>query len=184
MLQELDTAIYNRLQGITLLDEDDVAQTVPIIIKAPETEFKDVELPAVSVALIDIRYAPERQDWIHQEEIDIVGGVAYKKDMPIPYDILFQISTYTEYLEDDRSIQAQLLKKLPPRTYLEVDVLGATPLSQSYYMFLQGYGEGDIIGDKRIYRKIFTYLVPVELDFDMMQEVKLVQEALITGEQL
>jgi len=178
MLNELDTALYDRLDGITVIDKDGNPQSVAIILKAPEEEFKLEEIPGISVGLVDIRYAPERQDWIRSETINLVDNTAVIKDMHKPYDIMFQIAVHSTYSEDDRSLQEQVLQKLPPRTYIDVG-------DESFYVFLTSpFVESDILGDRRIFRKIGTYLIAAELDPTEEREVKLVLERLATFSQL
>ena len=179
IIDELDLALSNRLLHIQVTNEVGVLTDMPVVVKAPEKEFIPEVIPTVLVSLIDIRYDPVRQDWGSEVGYTRINGrdVATVQNAPTPYEIVYQVGVFTLFQEDDRKAGQTMLKRLPPRTYIST-------ATDSYYAFLTSFAENDIIGDRRIFRKFYTYSIFAELEPSEAIVVKLVKERLLTLKQL
>ena len=179
IIEELDLALSNRLLHIQVTNEAGVLTDIPVIVKAPEKEFVPEVIPSILISLIDVRYDPVRQDWGNEVGAAVVNGrnVATVQDAPTPYEIVYQIGIFTLFQEDDRSAGQTMIKRMPPRTYIST-------ANDSWYVFLTSFGENDIIGDRRIFRKFYTYSIFTELEPNEATIVKLVKERIVTLENL
>ena len=179
-----DEAIKNYLQGMVVADEKSAANNGPTeTIKTrpvkvwfgyPDVEARAQEFPFVTIDLIDVVPANDRQvqgklhDGDYRGTITAVPGLAYQYDYPIAYDLIYQLTTYARHPRHDRAILFQMWNKFPSK-------YGVLPVSNQLgteyskrSMFVDGYAKRDTFedaesGNRRLLRNVFTLRVVSEM---------------------
>lgn len=165
-----DAAIKNFLQGLTVADEKAPVRPVKVWFGYPDVEIRTQSYPYIIIELIDIRAAKERQssgifyDSDNRGTIASVEGVTYRYSVPLPYDLVYQVTSYSRHPRHDRAILFQLQQKFPSQYgTLEVPNDLGTETAQRH-MFLDGFIKRDQIEDgKRLFRNVHTIRVVSEM---------------------
>jgi hypothetical protein len=168
-----DAALKTSLSGITVADEKSANRPVNVWFGYPDVEIRTQNFPFITIDLISMRNATERQssgeiyDSNLQGTVAPVSGVFYKYEIPIAYDLIYQITSYSRHPRHDRAIIFQLNQKFPAmRGHLAVpDALGTSTAYR--HMFLESFYKNDAAegenGNKRILRNIYTVRVVSEM---------------------
>lgn len=179
-----DEAIKNYLQGMVVADEKSAANNGPtgpiktrpvkVWFGYPDVEARAQEFPFVTIDLIDVVPANDRQvqgklhDGDYRGTITAVPGLAYEYDYPIAYDLIYQLTTYARHPRHDRAILFQMWNKFPSK-------YGVLPVSNQLgteyskrSMFVDGYAKRDTFedaesGNRRLLRNVFTLRVVSEM---------------------
>ena len=165
-----DAAIKNYLQGMTVADEKAPVRPVKVWFGYPDVEVRTQSYPYVVVELVDIRAANERQISGMNYDSDNRGTVApnpntvYRYQIPLPYDLVYQISAYSRHPRHDRAILFQMQQKFPSQ-YGSLPMPNALNTESAYrHMFLDGFLKRDQIEDgKRLFRSIYTVRIVSEM---------------------
>ena len=172
-----DLALKTLLSGITVDDDKTSPRTIKVWFGYPDIEVRDQTFPFITIDLIDILAANDRQTSGHLEDNDYQGtispvtGYAYSYDIPIAYDLVYQITTYARNPRHDRSLIYQLMNKFPSKYgYLIVpNQLGTQNSSRS--MFLDGFVKRDAVqsdtGNRRLLRnalsvRVVSQMTPIQ----------------------
>jgi len=169
-----DAALKSALSGMTVTDEKTANRSVAVWFGYPDVEIRDQLFPFVTIDLISISQANDRQHsgWIYDS--DNHGTVTsptsnnfYTYEMPIAYDLVYQITSYSRHPRHDRAIILQLNKKFPGmRGRLAVPNDAGTEVSHRH-MFLDSFYKSDRAegehGNKRLLRNIYTVRVVSEM---------------------
>lgn len=179
-----DDALKTYIQGMVVADEKSAATNGPTgTIKTrpvkvwfgfPDVEARAQEFPFVTIDLIDIVPANDRQvqgrlvDNDYRGTIPPVTGFLYEYDYPIAYDLVYQLTTYARHPRHDRAILFQMWNKFPAK-YGKLPVkneLGTQTAQRS--MFVDGYAKRDTFedaesGNRRLLRNVFTLRVVSEM---------------------
>jgi len=165
-----DAAIKNFLQGLTVADEKAPVRPVKVWFGYPDVEIRTQSYPYLIIELIDIRAAKERQssgifyDSDNRGTIAPAAGVTYRYSVPLPYDLVYQVTSYSRHPRHDRAILFQLQQKFPSQ-YGTLEVpndLGTETAKR--HMFLDGFIKRDQIEDgKRLFRNVHTIRVVSEM---------------------
>ena len=168
-----DEALKGYLQGMTVADEADPERPVRVWFGYPDIELRAQQFPFITIDVIDIRQAFERQTsgFVYDEDFQgttpAQGGLYYKYDVPIAYDIEYQVTSYSRHPRHDRQIVFQMTHKFPGKWgYLPVpNELGTHTAYR--HMFLESFVKRDTVepdlGNKRLFRNVFTIRVVSEL---------------------
>jgi len=179
-----DEAIKAYLQGMVVADEKSAANNGPTeTIKTrpvkvwfgyPDVEIRAQEFPFVTIDLIDIVPANDRQvqgklhDGDYRGTIPAVPGQIYEYDYPLAYDLIYQLTPYSRHPRHDRAILFQMWNKFPSK-------YGVLPVSNELgtqyskrSMFVDGYAKRDTFedaesGNRRLLRNVFTLRVVSEM---------------------
>jgi len=106
-----DLALKTYLAGMTVSDEKNMGRPVQVWFGYPDVEIRDQKFPFVTIDLLDIVPANDRQiqgrlsDADYQGTIAASGSLIYTYDVPVAYDIVYQVTSHS------RSPQLQLLMK-------------------------------------------------------------------------
>ena len=165
-----DAALKNYVQGLTVADEKAPVRPVKVWFGYPDVEIRTQSYPYLIVELIDVRAARERQlsgllyDNDNRGTIAPVEGVAYLYGIPLPYDLTYQVTSYSRHPRHDRAIILQLQQKFPSQYgTLEVPNELGTQIAKRH-MFLDGFIKRDSIEDgKRLFRNVFTVRIVSEM---------------------
>jgi hypothetical protein len=165
-----DAALKNYLQGMVVSDEKAPVRPVKVWFGYPDVEIRTQSYPYVVVELIDIRAANERQISGMNYDSDNRGTVAantnrtYRYQIPLPYDLVYQISAYSRHPRHDRAILIQMQEKFPSQ-YGSLLIPNALNTESAYrHMFLDGFLKREQIEDgKRLFRSVYTVRIVSEM---------------------
>lgn len=168
-----DAALKAYLAGMTVTDEKEASRSVQVWFGYPDVEVRSQQFPFVTIDVIDMRQAFERQTSGIYYDVDYMGttpqvaGQTYRYEIPVAYDIVYQITTYSRHPRHDRQIVFQMTHKFPGKWgYLPVDdELGTSTAYR--HMFLESFVKRDTVepdlGNKRLFRNIYTIRVVSEI---------------------
>jgi len=169
-----DLALKTLLQGMTVSDEKNASRQVKVWFGYPDVEVRTQEFPFVTIDLIDMIPANERQtsgmltDNDYRGTIAPISGRTYSYEIPVAFDLVYQITTYARNPRHDRAIIHQLTTKFPSK-YGKLAVPNQLGTETAYRsMFLDGYTkldgvEEDTGGARRILRNALTVRVISEM---------------------
>jgi len=165
-----DAALKNYLGGLTVSDEKAPVRPVKVFFGYPDVEITVQTYPYITLELIDVRVAKDRQTTGRMYDSDNRGTVApvvnrvYGYDMPIPYDLVYQVSSYARNPRHDRAILFQMQQRFPAQ-YGSLEVSNALGTETAYrHMFLDGFVKRDMIEDgRRLFRNAYTVRVVSEM---------------------
>ena len=178
-----DAALKNYLGGMEVSDEKSAHRPVLVWFGFPDIEVRTQTYPYMTIELIDIKVARERQSTGRMYDSDNRGTVApetntvYGYDMPVPYDLVYQISTYSRHPRHDRAIIFQMQHKFPAQ-YGSLQVPNALGTETGYrHMFLDGFLKRDMSEEgRRLFRNVYTVRVVSEMTpFDASSALSTVQ---------
>jgi hypothetical protein len=161
------------LQGMTVSDEKNANRQVKVWYGYPDIEIRAQDFPFLTIDLIDIRPARERQtagvftDNDYQGTVAPVSNRSYTYEVPVALDLTYQLTTYARHPRHDRGIITQLFQKFPNnRAHLPVpNDLGTATAYR--HMFVDEFTKRDTVegenGNKRLLRNIYTVRVMSEL---------------------
>jgi len=165
-----DLALKTLLTGIVVADDKNATRSVGVWFANPDLESRAQSYPYITIELLDFDPATYRQhsgifvDNDLQGTITPVTGTDYIYEIPVAWDLMYQITTYSRHPRHDRAIIAHLLNKVfvSKRGYLTVpNDLGTE--SSYRHLILEEFTKRDTIEDnRRLYRNVFTVTVSSE----------------------
>jgi len=176
-----DSALKTHLNGITVSDDKSNNRPVKVWYGFPDVEVRDQSFPYITIDLIDILPANERQTYGFITDTDNLGTVTpganyvYTNQIPVAYDLIYQITSFSRHPRHDRSIIYQLMTKFPSKySRLKVytpDGTGFTIRS----MFVDGFVKRDTVegetGNRRLLRNVYTVRVVSQMTPDVANAV-------------
>ena len=168
-----DLALKTHLAGLVVADEKSSSRQVKVWFGYPDVEVRDQAFPFVTIDLIDIVPANDRQhqgvyiDNDYRGTIAPVNGILYSYDAPIAYDLIYQVTSYTRHPRHDRAVMYQLMNKFPSK-YGKLAVPNELGTQTGYRsMFLDGFVKRDAVdgetGNRRLLRNVWTLRVISEM---------------------
>ena len=165
-----DWALKERLKGIIVTDEKNASREVPVWFAIPDLESRSQSYPYITVELIGIRWASYRQTSGEMVDNDLQGTVApvagkgYTYEMPVPWDLVYQVNVWTRHPRHDRAILKHLLTKVFPanRGYLAVSNELGTDTSYRHLILEEFVKRDTVENGRRLFRSIFTATVSSE----------------------
>jgi hypothetical protein len=169
-----DQALKTILGGITVVDEKNGSRPVGVWFSTPDIESRAQSYPYITIELLDMQQAKNRQhsgiyvDNDLQGTIAPVTGTSYFYESPVTWNLVYQITTYARNPRHDRTIMAYLLNGVfvSDRGYLPV--LNDLGTETSYrHLLLEEFTKRDTIEDgRRLHRNVFTVTVSSEGNVD------------------
>ena len=185
-----DTALKALLQGMTVGDEKTASRPVKVWFGYPDVEVRAQEFPFVTIDLIDMIPANDRQtsgqlvDNDYRGTVAPIAGKTYRYEVPVAFDLIYQITTYARHPRHDRAMMFQLTHKFPSKYggLLVPNELGTE--TSRRHMFLDGFAKRDAVdgetGNRRLLRNIYTVRVISELTpLDAGRRASRVEEVLV-----
>lgn len=168
-----DKALKNHLAGLTVGDEKNGARQVKVWFGYPDVEVRDQSFPFVTIDLIDVIPSNERQSSGFTYDADYNGTVAinssgaYGYEIPIAYDLVYQVTSYSRHPRHDRALIFQLLNKFPSK-FGKLPVPNQLDTEIGYRsMFLDGFAKRDAVdgetGNRRLLRNVLSVRVVSEM---------------------
>jgi hypothetical protein len=168
-----DLALKGYLQGMKVGDEKNSDRPVKVWFGYPDVEVRAQEFPFATIDLIDIVPANDRQnsgywsDSDYQGTIAPVDAISYRYEIPIAYDLVYQVSTYSRNPRHDRALLYQMATKFPSK-YGKLAVPNELGTEIGYRsMFLDGFVKRDAVdgetGNRRTLRNVYTIRVVSEM---------------------
>lgn len=168
-----DAALKSHLAGLTVADEKSSTRQVKVWFGYPDVEVRAQEFPFITIDLIDINPANDRQnsgvmyDKDYNGTVTPVTGFFHKYDIPVAYDLVYQITSYARHPRHDRAIMLQLLNKFPSK-FGKLAVPNQLGTETGYRsMFLDGFVKRDAVdsetGNRRLLRNALSVRVVSEM---------------------
>lgn len=170
-----EIALKSRLQGMTVNDyaaDQTVSGTrsVEVWFTIPDVEVRQMTYPGITIGLLDIRPAMDRQHSGRLIDGDFNGTETetatsvYRYDIPVAYDLIYQITTWARHPRHDRAIIQKMLTKFPAK-YGKLPVPTENGLYTAYRsMFLDEFVKLDYVEDnRRTYKNSYTVRIVSEL---------------------
>jgi hypothetical protein len=168
-----DAALKAHLAGMTVSDEKSGARQVKVWFGYPDVEVRAQEFPFVTIDLVDINPANDRQNSGVMYDSDYNGTLAlaatgyYKYTIPVAYDLVYQITSYARHPRHDRALMMQLLNKFPSK-FGKLAVPNYIGTETGYRsMFLDGFVKRDAVdsetGNRRLLRNALSVRVVSEM---------------------
>jgi hypothetical protein len=165
-----DLALKTLLTGIVVADDKNATRSVGVWFSNPDLESRAQSYPYITIELLDFDPATYRQHSGVFQDNDLQGTIApsgnivYNYEIPVAWDLMYQITTYSRHPRHDRAIIAHLLNQvfISKRGYLAVPNDLATETSYRH-LILEEFTKRDTIEDnRRLYRNVFTVTVSSE----------------------
>lgn len=180
-----DLALKTHLAGVTVSDEKSASRQVKVWFGYPDVEARAQEFPFITIDLIDIVPANERQQQGRFSDTDNrgtqtpVADSTFTYDVPIAYDLIYQVTSYTRHPRHDRAVMYQLMNKFPSK-YGKLAVPNELGTETSYRsMFLDGFAKRDSVegetGNRRLLSNVWTLRVISEMSAAAAIAIKTVQ---------
>jgi hypothetical protein len=119
-----EEALKDILKGMQVSDKKDATRQVGVWYGQPDTEIRQQSYPYITINLVGINEAMERQHrGIHDysnytfDTAPSAGTTARVGELPIPVNLDYQISTYSRQPHHDRQIIGELIGKRIPMRY-------------------------------------------------------------------
>jgi hypothetical protein len=169
-----DLALKTLLGGITVTDEKNNSRAVGVWFANPDVESRSQSYPYITIELINMEPAKDRQHSGIFEDNDLQGTIAptsgftYFYESPVTWKLIYQVTTYARHPRHDRTILAYLLNNvfLSDRGYLPVPNDLGTETGYRH-LLLEEFVKRDTIEDnRRLHRSVFTVSVSSESDVD------------------
>jgi len=168
-----DLALKSLLQGMVVGDEKNAERPVKVWFGYPDVEIRAQEFPFVTIDLIDVVPANDRQTSGKMSDPDYRGtilpeaGYTYSFDIPIAYDLVYQVSTYARNPRHDRALLYQMFNKFPSK-FGKLAVPNQIGTETGYRsMFVDGFVKRDAVdgetGNRRTLRNVYTVRVISEM---------------------
>lgn len=165
-----DEAIKAILRNIYVADEKNNAREVGVWFANPDVESRQQSYPYLTVELVDVNWAANRQHSGEMVDNDRQGteipvnSVAYRYETPVAWDLRYQIVSYARHPRHDRQIVTAIItNKFPAnRGFLYVSNEIGTESSWRH-VTLEDFVKRDTIEDgRRLFRNVFTVTVTSE----------------------
>jgi hypothetical protein len=165
-----DLALKTALSGIVVVDEKNSSRTVGVWFSTPDIESRAQSYPYITIDLIDTNHAKYRQtsglfkDNDAQGTVAPIAGKTFIYEVPIAWDLKYQITTYSRHPRHDRAILASLLNNVFPATRGYLAVPNDLGTETSYrHLIVEDLIKRDTIEDgRRLYRNVFTISITSE----------------------
>lgn len=168
-----DKALKSHLQGMVVSDEKITERPIKVWFGYPDVEVRAQEFPFVTIDLIDIVPANDRQTSGKMSDPDYRGtlvpesGITYVFDIPVAYDLVYQVTTYSRNPRHDRALLYQMFTKFPSK-YGKLAVPNQIGTEIGYRsMFVDGFVKRDAVdgetGNRRTLRNVYTVRVISEM---------------------
>jgi hypothetical protein len=183
-----DAALKAHLASMTVSDEKNATRPVQIWFGYPDVEARAQAFPFVTIDLIDIVPANDRQHSGVMYDIDnngtrTPGDVMYSYDMPVAYDLIYQVTSYSRHPRHDRALMFQLLNKFPSK-FGKLAVPNQLGTETGYRsMFLDGFVKRDAVegetGNRRLLRNALSVRIVSEMSPTLVNSRTTVSEVFV-----
>jgi hypothetical protein len=183
-----DAALKRRLSNLSVSDDRTAVRVPKVFFRYPEGETEN-EYPFITIDLLDIAYAPQRQEsertyyyngsgdgvatnlYFYPSEMDEAamaaqadGGVL-TTDQFVPVDLVYQVTTHCRSQRHDRQLTMLILRRVFPlrRGFIEVPEDGTVRRCD-----LMDWRNTDVLDQeaayrKHIFRKAYTVVINAEI---------------------
>ena len=168
-----DLALKSLLQGMVVGDEKTAERPVKVWFGYPDVEVRAQEFPFITIDLIDVVPASDRQTSGKMSDPDYRGtvapeaGITYVFDIPVAYDLVYQVTTYARNPRHDRALLYHMFNKFPSK-FGKLAVPNQIGTEIGYRsMFVDGFVKRDAVdgetGNRRTLRNVYTVRVISEM---------------------
>lgn len=165
-----DKALKTLLSGMMVSNDKPTPTLTPVgtWYGQPDLEVRKQSYPYLTIDLIDIREATERAmrnevtlPYVPDGDTAPTDGTVVRYDFPIPYDLYYQVRTWTRHPRQDRQIMSELLKRRLPSRYGSLYIPEDDTVRS---LFMTGMIKRDTTEDqRRLFSTVFNVRVFTEL---------------------
>jgi hypothetical protein len=168
-----DLALKTHITGLTVSDEKNAARVVKVWFGYPDVEVRSQDFPFITIDLVDVVPANDRQHQGQINDSDYRGTIApianksFTYEMPVAYDLVYQVTSYCRHPRHDRTLMYKLADKFPSK-YGKLAVPNFLGTETGYRsMFLDGFVKRDAVdgetGNRRLLRNVYMVRVISEM---------------------
>ena len=168
-----DLALKTHVTGLTVSDEKNASRTVKVWFGYPDVEVRSQDFPFITIDLVDVAPGNDRQHQGMITDNDYRGTIApiadksFTYEVPVAYDLVYQVTSYSRHPRHDRALMYQLANKFPSK-YGKLAVPNFLGTQTGYRsMFLDGFVKRDAVdgetGNRRILRNVYMVRVLSEM---------------------
>ena len=172
-----DDALKAMLGGITVSDEKSGYTPRPVVVyfSIPDIEVRQQTYPYITIDLVDIVQASDRQHagiWYDSDNNGTAtpnNNVIYRYYTPATYDLIYQVTSYSRHPYHDRAIMVQILRDRFSGKFGSLAVPNGLGTEVGYRsIFLEEFTKRDYVADaseggRRLFRNVFTVRVISEM---------------------
>lgn len=187
-LLDEDAALKEKLQGLVVIDTNNAERPVDVFYREPQKEVRTVRYPYITLYLTAIQRDPMREQRgiidpaslyaIPGYNPDGVATTAARSEMPIPVNLIYNVTTHTRNPIHDRQLVWALTRfdRLSWRSgYIDVGDEATGTVRPLTLMSISPADMKDAQSDP-IFRKVFTVIVASEVLDDRVLEIERVLE--------
>ena len=165
-----DAALKEILKGFHVQDEKNSNREVGVYYAMPDTELRSQSYPFMTIEMIDTNWAAYRQssgiyvDDSLQGTQEVNNVDVYTYEMPVAWDVVYQVTSYARHPIHDRQIISYLLNTIFPSRRGFLPILDDNGDVTTYrHLILEEFTKRDTVLDgRRLYRNVFTVTVSSE----------------------
>lgn len=165
-----DNALKQALKGIIVTDEKNASREVGVWFANPDVETRTQSYPYMTIEMIDFRRAGYRQSSGIMTDTDAQGtipeqnNVSYTYGIPVPWDLVYQITAYSRHPRHDRAISMYLLNNIFPGQHGYLAIKDDLGVNTGYrHMILEEFAKRDTVENgRRLHRSVFTVSITSE----------------------
>lgn len=178
---QLNKALKTLIPTVVMThDESGQLVPIPVVIRTPEPEFEVEKFPSATISSYDERFAQFRYtDSRVVVYKDYDRSVAVIEESAKPYSLYYQIDFWAQYQEDIDTMTMMWSSKF--KKHNSLTVIDSSGVERSCYMRLVKIAKADTVSDRndRIFHRVYSYEIWVELDENPLMEVPLVRKQII-----
>jgi len=177
--KQVDKALIESVnQNIYYLDSEDNQISLPCFVRLPDTEIKVESFPCATLYPFLVKADPQRM--LERSKVvvskDIENGIAEVEKRIKAYNLFYQIDFWAKYYED-----IQLITMLWANLYSKFNTLSVIDTDDNNRIchMIEFPNSGEVMDtvrqdNERILRRTFSYMIKVEVDENISEEVKIV----------
>lgn len=193
-IPDFDDFFLAKLATITVPDERGTLKPITATYYLPgkeKSEDADSKRPAIVMSQYDMIHDEARECSAVKLKVGGNSTEVSVKDAPIPMNLYYEFRILSDFKEHNVLMEAQFLRMFPPRGAIVLrDPADGT--EDAYDCFLSQVIPGDSYlqtnnsgaTSKRIFRRIYRYVVKTETDFGQVETYKRVLDRIISAKKL
>lgn len=177
-LEEVEIALAKLIKAnVESYDKDGKLIPTKVVVLKPEKEVGSLTYPCVTLYNYDQKFDMDRYtEGTQIHSLDLTTGKAIEEDNARPYNLYYQVEFWTEYLEDLNQMTRDWAERVVPFSTLEcIDTKGNRRVCfMEQLKPIANLDNAKTNDSKRLFRRIYSYKISVELDNPIKKAVQLV----------
>lgn len=179
-LLDEDRALKEKLSGFSVVNYSDGKKiNIPVFFRFPDPEERTRTFPHIQIDLVDVVFDRTRahraayyiQAGDTETATPLTGFTLVADDMPLPWSLIYQITTFARQPWQDRQLQGLMFMQFPEQFgFLNMANYDNTARRAD----LQSSVRRDTVDstNKRLYKNIFTVAISSEFYLAQLQQIQ------------